>query len=336
MSADISRKQKKKDKKNKIIEDIKIKSMSEIEKEAVYHSEKTVEDDSVRANNIPEHKLVDEEVINKIAQTETEETNHVEDKHLDFFSKHPEIKKHEITLLWCLVGILLVIIAISVSLHFTKSEIIDSDNKMITALNLQLDSEKINEAELQTQIDELNNKVTALSDSLAAKNDELNNATEEVRTLHVPTSYPLKGTGTILSTEESNAVNDNDDNDEDEEYDEMSDEGKEVAEGIEREYKSYPYTMFMTSNDTKVIATGLGKVVAISQDSNFGYAIKIDHENGYYSIYRGYGVPLVTEGDYVSRGCVLMSIGADSKYFLYQIIFEGNYVDPMSILEING
>lgn len=385
MRSDANRKQKKRDKnKNRIL--------SEIEKEALHHSEATIIDEHVRAKHAPEENLVAEEVINQIvsnsdlaenvtsgeelstsendkSNVETvaenedidfinleEETNHINFEHNDISLKHIDIKKHEFMILVSLIGVLLVLFFVSLSLNSSKTETIDSNNRLIDALNLQLENEKLINTNLQANVDELNLKVTALSESVAAKTEEVVDATEELRLLKLPAAYPLKGTAAIIivEKEDDNATEDiqaenaeetddtaNDTANNTEEnldtgFDEMEAEDLKVEDAIDFDYKDKPYTLFSTGSDTKVVATGLGKVVAIEEDSEFGYAIKIDHQNGYYSIYRGYGVPQISIGDTVSSGCILMSIAESGKYFLYQIIYEGSYVDPMGIMEING
>lgn len=351
MCADISRKQKKKEKKIKEQQADKLKNMTEIEKEAHFHNEQTVVDESVRAKHTPEHVIVDNEVIDRIVATISDggdiDDKNVQEEHHDFLAKHPEIKKHEVMILLSIIAILAVILSVQVSVNMTKTSVIEDNSKVIKALNLQLDTEKTNETKLQEEVDELNLKVNALSESVAAKTEEVNMASEELRLLKLPSAYPLKGTAAIITldnTEEDEDGNNNADTDEiedtedtvQEEYDEMAAEETTEDATIDKEYKNNPYTIFTTAQDTKVVATGLGKVVAVVEDEEFGYAIKIDHENGYFSIYRGYGMPMIAEGDIVSAGCDLMRIAEDNKYFLYQIIYEGSYVDPMSIMEING
>lgn len=214
-------------------------------------------------------------------------------------------------------------------------------------MNTQLENEISNRSSLQAKVDELDGKVLTLSETVSTKTNEANNASEELRLLKLPSGYPIKGTSTIILQDDNNEDQNAEDEDTVDNNENIEENAKEesVSEDvitdidesvIDMDYKDKQYIMFMTGSDTTVVATGLGKVIAITQDSDFGYAIKVDHENGYYSIYRGYGVPLVSTGDYVSRGCVLMSIADNQKYFLYQIIFEGNYLDPMEIMEING
>lgn len=290
-----------------------------------------------------EDKILENNMVKQSDMHNAVHTEHfIQHFHFDFMAKHPEIKKHEILILWIFAAILVLFLCISVTFNFTKDGIIEEDESLISALNTQLEAEKTNNAALTAKEQELDNKIIALSETVSIKNEEASSAGDELRQLKVPAGYPIKGTSAIISVEEINNPNqaltdENTDEDNQEailEEDIASEEKDESV--IDFEYKDKPYTMFSTGNDTTVVATGLGKVIAITQDSEFGYAIKIDHENGYYSIYRGYGVPLVTVGDTVSRGCILMSVAADNRYFLYQIMYEGEYTDPMDIIEING
>lgn len=346
MGADISRKQKKKDKKQKEIELEKFNNMTEVEKEAQINADAVIVDDSVRADDVAEHKLVDDEVINELASNEEDKSKHFDLFYKDkmrtalFMREHPDFVRHEIQILWCIIAVLLILMTLAIHFDITKNDSLEASNRMIEALNVQIDTERTTEVALQGQIDDLNSKVSVLSESLALKTSELEEALEDSRKLRIPSGFPLKGTAVIVSEEsatEEQGDEAEDNIDTEEEYDEMADDNVLQNENdIDMVYSDKPYSLFMTSTDTSVIAAGVGTVVRIQNDSTFGCAIKINHDNGYYSIYRGKGVPLVTEGTVVSEGCILMTIVDDNSKFLYQIIFMDSYQDPMEIMEING
>lgn len=97
-----------------------------------------------------------------------------------------------------------------------------------------------------------------------------------------------------------------------------------------------PIAVFEMSDISDVVATADGKVTMVREDTTYGTFISIDHGNGYISIYRNDGEPKVMEGDEVVRGSILFIGGGDGSLLGYQITKDGEYIDPMSVVEING
>ena len=64
--------------------------------------------------------------------------------------------------------------------------------------------------------------------------------------------------------------------------------------------------------------------------------IKIDHGNGYVSTYKDISEPVVSEGDKIIRGTTLAVMSTEEEKLTYQITFGGEYVDPMTVIEIKG
>ena len=90
------------------------------------------------------------------------------------------------------------------------------------------------------------------------------------------------------------------------------------------------------SEGSSVIASGDGTVVVVATDSQYANIIKIDHGNGYISIYRNDGDPMVKEGDEVVRGAILYVLGEDNTELGYQITYDEKYIDPMELINIDG
>lgn len=85
-----------------------------------------------------------------------------------------------------------------------------------------------------------------------------------------------------------------------------------------------------------IIASADGTVVSITTDSSYLHCIKIDHGNGYNSIYRNDGDVMIKEGDEVVRGAILYVIGEDNTELGYQITYDDKYIDPMDLINIDG
>lgn len=90
------------------------------------------------------------------------------------------------------------------------------------------------------------------------------------------------------------------------------------------------------SEGSSVIAAADGRIISITTDSGYLHCIKIDHGNGYNSIYRNDGDVMVKEGDEVVRGAILYVTGEDSTELGYQIMYEDKYIDPMDLINIDG
>ncbi|MCR5488343.1 MAG: M23 family metallopeptidase [Lachnospiraceae bacterium] len=96
------------------------------------------------------------------------------------------------------------------------------------------------------------------------------------------------------------------------------------------------YITFMTGAGTKVVAAGEGHVSYAGESVEFGYAVKIDHGNGYVTSYYEDTPPSVKEGDLVKRGDMLYQIEEDNQTLTYQVSYEDQYIDPYTVMEIDG
>ena len=76
--------------------------------------------------------------------------------------------------------------------------------------------------------------------------------------------------------------------------------------------------------------------MTVTSDAKFGHIVSIDHGNGYISIYRNEGTPVVSEGDTVDRGDLLYVVGSQNKTLGYQIQKDEKYVNPEDVMDIKG
>lgn len=147
----------------------------------------------------------------------------------------------------------------------------------------------------------LSSKVTVLSETVSKKAATEDEISQETIANALPKGFPLSGSATM----------------------------KEAEEGD-------PMLTFTASNGINVITTGTGTVISVDADEVFGTRIVIDHGNGYKSVYRNNGTALVRNGEELGKGYILFSIGEDNQELGYQIMQDDAYVDPMTMIDING
>lgn len=180
-----------------------------------------------------------------------------------------------------------------------------------TALKLKL--EELNEAnaKLQEENEQLLDKVSILSKTVNEKVD----AEKVQEEKNMPSGFPLSGTADVEETEEVLEMEDGD---------------------VVR-----PMILFDASDGVSAVAAGAGIVSYVDFDNKYGYQVFIDHGNGYTTIYRSGTEPKVKEGDEVARGALLYEMEEDDDNELadimaYQVIKNGEYIEPTDVLEING
>ena len=100
--------------------------------------------------------------------------------------------------------------------------------------------------------------------------------------------------------------------------------------------KSKGYVSFTVGDGTKIAAAGDGTVSKVVSDTEFGYRVEIDHGNDYVSIYRYRDMPLLTEGTQVLRGTAIFTCTSVEPTFIYEIKYQGNSIDPNTLMKIDG
>lgn len=179
---------------------------------------------------------------------------------------------------------------------------VNSANQTVAALKTQIDNLTLENTELMTKNDELQGKVTILSDTISDKVHEEEEREAQIAQGYIPTGFPLKG----------------------------------MASYEERVLDENPIAVFNASQGTSVLATAKGTVSSIAGDAQSGYIIMVDHTNGYFSVYRNGSAPKVSEGDEVTRETVLFEIEAGKEELGYQIIQNDAYIQPLELMEIYG
>ena len=189
--------------------------------------------------------------------------------------------------------------------------------------------------------DEIINTLGSEKAELAAQNQILNNTVamavmekekeeEESALRHLPSGFPLTGSAAIRDIsvmdepEEKQAGYFN------------YDVGDKYTTGGSKAVEENPIVVFEMSTVSDVVSTAEGRVIAISDDEVFTRCVKIDHGNGYITIYRNNADPKVSVGDEVVRGTIIYVGGDDNIYLGYQVTYNDEYVDPMDVIDIDG
>ena len=199
------------------------------------------------------------------------------------------------------IGIIVVILAVLIYCHYLSDHLVEA-NQSVNDLREQITALKQENDDLKLQNEELNEKVSILSDTVNSKVKEEEEREAEIAQAYVPTGFPLKGTASYKEEETS--------------------------------LDGQPIAIFEAAQGTAVIATAQGTVSSIAGNAESGYIIMIDHGNGYYSVYRNGAKPKVKEGDEVTTSTELFMIDAGHEQLGYQIIENDSYIDPLSLMEI--
>lgn len=149
----------------------------------------------------------------------------------------------------------------------------------------------------------LTSKITVLSETVSKKVATEDAITQEESENAMPKGFPLSGTATMEETTGSN---------------------------------DQPVLEFTAAEGVNIVSTGTGTVLSVDVDEQYGNKIVIDHGNGYQSVYRNAGTPLVKTGEELGKGYILFTVGEENTKLGYEIIQNEENVDPMILIEING
>lgn len=177
--------------------------------------------------------------------------------------------------------------------------------RQLTAEKESLETEKAALAsENETLRSEAEQAVAALAEQEAEAAAETAEETEPEEDPSIPGRYPYSGASVLLSsyTEEQ------------------------------------PYLSLSTYTDGTVTAAGDGTVTVISYDDTYRHIIEIDHGNGYRTRYlcREDAEQSVEENTQVQAGDTLLTITSDETQVDYQIFYEEEPVDPLSVIDAKG
>ena len=129
--------------------------------------------------------------------------------------------------------------------------------------------------------------------------------------MYVPSNYPVTGASSVTESEEVVALN---------------------ATSV----SVRPMAIFNGDVGAGVVAAGSGTVLNVEEDAEYGFKLTVDHGNGYITLYYNAGNPMVKKGDSVTKETVLFEIGSYNTSVAFQMIENGTYISPMSMIEVQG
>lgn len=198
-------------------------------------------------------------------------------------------------------------------------------------LNTEVNDLTAQKEELTVRNTELTENVTLLSNTI---NEKVQKEEADAQK-SIPSGFPLAGAATIQESSEIEAP---------ESAQVQEDQAEEQQEGAEEEVlqedkseeAKTPIVVFSASTGTSVIVTGNGVVEKIEADAEYGNVIRVNHGNGYVSIYRNPSPAKVKEGDEITKGTMLIEMTTENETLGYQIMKDGEYIDPLELMEIYG
>lgn len=198
-------------------------------------------------------------------------------------------------------------------------------------LNTEVNDLTAQKEELTVRNTELTENVTLLSNTI---NEKVQKEEADAQK-SIPSGFPLAGAATIQESSEIEAQ---------ESVQVQADQAEAQQEGAEEEVlqedkseeAKTPIVVFSASTGTSVIVTGNGVVEKIEADAEYGNVIRVNHGNGYVSIYRNPSPAKVKEGDEITKGTMLIEMTTENETLGYQIMKDGEYIDPLELMEIYG
>lgn len=217
-----------------------------------------------------------------------------------------DVKRFPISLrlVFAICFIVVVLISVSFVYCYYLTNHITVANASINSLNVKIEEIGKEKQTLVEQNEELQEKLTLLSETLNEKVREEEERIEEEAKKFLPTGFPIQGHSSY-----------------NEELTSHDDE---------------PAAVFIADVGASVVATAKGKVSSIEGNDTAGYIVMINHENGYFSVYRNGSLPTVTVGAEVSNTTELFSVTTGHEELIYQVILNGKYIDPLGLMEIYG
>lgn len=180
--------------------------------------------------------------------------------------------------------------------------------EQISSLQMENEQLKAEKEALEKEVANLNQNLSQ-KEALVQKKEESLQAAEQEK--NMPKGVPMSGAAQIKEA------------------------GGENAAGMQPDAEQKE-VIFIAAVSTNVIAAGGGSVLDVTQAEDGPVSIRIDHGNGYVSTYRNAGTPKVAAGSPVEQGAVLFEVGQENMEIGYSISRDGEYLDPMEIIEIKG
>ena len=232
------------------------------------------------------------------------------------------------------LAVFLVLILVSAAFYYANSYLLNNSFYKANKYEKQIDELTEQNKQLQITNAEIVEKNSILSDTIVQKVEieEAQEAQEAQK--YVPNGIPVSRALSItemgsiqtdeIATEQTEENTDAMDNMLDTEGNSTQNQGQVIM------------VEFLVKSGSEVMATGNGTILYVGDDDEYTRAIKVDHGNGYVSIYRYPKNAKVNVGDVVVKGDVLFELNTNNEKLGYQILYQEELIDPMELMEIYG
>lgn len=228
-------------------------------------------------------------------------TSDAVDGRMKQFRIRPWILQVIILILCVIIGALIGYFSYEKDIWAIKLQQTESQDEEIAALEQEKAELEKQIAGLNEEIAGLNEKVQILSQTVSQKVQAENELSQQLEKEYLPTRLPFSERATMEDMAEDELI-----------------------------------CVFTAGANSMVVATASGTVTAVNEDAEYGNNVWIDHGNGYTTIYRNQGEVKVKTGETVTQGTTLFLITDESSKLGYQMMKDGEYVNPMDMLNISG
>lgn len=192
--------------------------------------------------------------------------------------------------------------------QFTRQENVrrqvTQQKETIETLEAQMQALEQEKGTLLAELETMQNETASDAQNAAEEGAEAETESASEKDTSVPRRYPYNGISTVLS-----------------------------------DYSAeQPYLSLNTNLDGNVVATGDGMVVTVGSDDTYAHIIEVEHNNGYKSRYmcRQEAQTQIQAGAQVQAGDILLTVLTDDTQLDYQILFEEEAIDPLTVFEAKG
>ena len=192
--------------------------------------------------------------------------------------------------------------------QFTRQENVrrqvTQQKETIETLEAQMQALEQEKGTLLAELETIQNETASDAQNAAEEGAEAETESAPEKDTSVPRRYPYTGISTVLS-----------------------------------DYSAeQPYLSLNTNLDGNVVATGDGMVVTVESDDTYAHIIEVEHNNGYKTRYlcRQEAKTQMQVGAQVQAGDILLTVLTDDTQLDYQILFEEEAIDPLTVFEAKG
>ena len=111
-----------------------------------------------------------------------------------------------------------------------------------------------------------------------------------------------------------------------------------VTQGLlDAEGRAHPGVDIAMPTGSYIRAAGAGEVIEVGEDQTYGRYVRIDHHNGYETLYAHASLTSVRLGEVVRKNEVIALTGSTGEstapHLHFEIVFEGAAVDPLELVQ---